>query len=588
MKSRDKGSIAEPTFLFKTGLKDGGLSLFRAITRDSLGAGPESGMDIPKAIGKGNHAVILGGGVAGLTTAYELLKHKTGYKVTVLEALGRVGGRSLTLRPGDSFTEVIGKREYTQICEFDPEPDQPYPPYLNAGPGRIPSAHRNVLNLCRELDVELQVYIMQSRSNRLYSKTPLSSFDSESGIPVPDTEYVSRLMVNRRIANDTRGYIAEYLYAHVDGLVDLNDNEKSEFKSLLRNFGTLQKDGRYIGSNRSGYTVLPGVHEKGEVVPPITFSNLLDSAFWKISFYQPEDFLWQPTSFQPVGGMDMIEKALAKAIKDLGGKIVLNAPVQEVRRSAAGWDVTYLGKDGAEKKLSANVCVSNIPMPLLESIVDIRDFSEEYGEALQKVINTKEFLRPTCKVGWQAERRLWQNPPDPNEVPIFGGISYTSDTMHQMWYPSDNFHADLGVLTGAYNYEDAAIDWGRMAPDERLVLARKQAANLHGQEFADLLEKGVTIAWQNIPTQKGGWVDWQTLNKTPEDTTATEVYNRLVFGDNEFYVCGDQVSHLPGWKEGAVASALNVVGQVARVRHYVPPTIKQVPDTYSLIQGHLF
>ncbi|MDF2707018.1 MAG: amino acid oxidase, partial [Nonomuraea muscovyensis] len=40
--------------------------------------------------------VILGGGVAGLTAAYEL--GKAGYDCTVLEARSRAGGRNLTLR----------------------------------------------------------------------------------------------------------------------------------------------------------------------------------------------------------------------------------------------------------------------------------------------------------------------------------------------------------------------------------------------------------------------------------------------------------------------------------------------------------
>ena len=49
---------------------------------------------------------------------------------------------------------------------------------------------------------------------------------------------------------------------------------------------------------------------------------------------------------------------------------------------------------------------------------------------------------------------------DPDTVPIFGGFSYTSD---HMWYPSDNFHAELGVLTGAYNYTRDATEWGPAA-----------------------------------------------------------------------------------------------------------------------------
>ena len=575
-------SLKDPIFLRKSGLKGAPLELFNAITKETPDVPSfRQGISFPKHIGEDKHAVIIGAGVAGLTAAYELLLHGSGYKVTILEAADRVGGRSLTLRPGESFTEVIDGKEYTQKCSFKKERGEPYPPYLNAGPGRIPSAHRNVLNLCKELDVELQVYIMQTRSNRLFTDQQLDGHKLHEAFNKQ----------NRRIANDTQGFIAAYMYQFVDAISDLNQYQKREFKNLLVQFGDLQKDGLdpyrpnpyknlYRGSTRSGYTILPGVHSPGDVVEPIPFERLLSSAFWTLSFYQPEDFLWQETSFQPVGGMDMIEKHLAKAVKKLGGNIVLNAPVKKIvpqKKEKEEYGIVYK-KGKLEKRIHADVVISNMPIPFLEGVLeDVSGFSSDYQKALRNVFATKDFLQPTCKVGWQAKRKLWQDPLDPNEVPIFGGISYTSDEMVQMWYPSYNFHGDYGVLTGAYNYTKYATKWGKLLPKERLELARREAANLHGQEFADDLEHGLTIAWQNIPTQKGGWVSWR--NVPDRENT----YNALIKGDRNFYITGDQVSHLPGWKEGAVGSALNVFAQVTQIFGYHPPHVRQVPDTAALM-----
>ena len=81
---------------------NGNLAVFETIS------GKGVALKIRAGIGKGEEVVILGAGVGGLTAAYELLKSKADYdKVPVLEARDRVGGRSLTLRPGDKFTEVI-------------------------------------------------------------------------------------------------------------------------------------------------------------------------------------------------------------------------------------------------------------------------------------------------------------------------------------------------------------------------------------------------------------------------------------------------------------------------------------------------
>src|SRR5262245_37989 len=85
--------------------------------------------------GRGTSVVVLGGGVAGLAAAYELTK--AGYRCTVLEARDRVGGRNWTIRRG---TTVDFSGGAGQTCAF--EEGQ----YLNAGPARLSSSHRTMLD----------------------------------------------------------------------------------------------------------------------------------------------------------------------------------------------------------------------------------------------------------------------------------------------------------------------------------------------------------------------------------------------------------------------------------------------------------
>lgn len=69
----------------------------------------------------------MGGGIAGLATAYEL--GKAGYDCTVLEARDRTGGRNFTVRGRDSTVDLYGNEQTVRFSDGQ---------YMNAGPARLP------------------------------------------------------------------------------------------------------------------------------------------------------------------------------------------------------------------------------------------------------------------------------------------------------------------------------------------------------------------------------------------------------------------------------------------------------------------
>jgi monoamine oxidase len=140
---------------------------------------------------------IVGSGVAGLTAAY--LAAKAGFRVVVFEGDDRYGGRSLTVRPSDAayrewwFDKYNPNRLFPRMYvssyqESDRSPDpapqvanmaietwpstnEPVELFLNAGPGRIPSNHSALLDLCQAVNVRLEPYIFLSASNLLSKPT---------------------------------------------------------------------------------------------------------------------------------------------------------------------------------------------------------------------------------------------------------------------------------------------------------------------------------------------------------------------------------------------------------------------------------
>jgi monoamine oxidase len=578
----------------------------RVIARDSL---------------KGKSVVIVGSGVGGLTTAYELLANGSGATVTVLEARDRTGGRCLTLRTGDTLTEDKNSDLYsspgdTQAVRFE-RPVGDSEPYLNAGPGRIPSSHKRLLDYLRRFGVAVEIYVMASESNMSQMK----------GGPQGD-----KAVVNRQLTHNTRGWIAQMVYQNAEQLLGDSAKDKNrveQLKSLMVTFGDLTSDGRYIVgtaepgqddtvdvSDRAGFTELPGIRP-GEIAEAIELDRLLASEYWKKTrFYQPADFLWQPTLFQPVGGMDQVQHAFSQQVATLGGVVHLNSPVTSIDYDQSSGQFV-ISATGHQEPFRADYCFCNLAIPFLEKTLsnrlqtpgDANGFSSEFKQALHavyktqaKTAETKRFLACTTKVGWQADRTLWQGKPfhthtdsqgvsvtccDNSEigvVPIYGGISWTDDPITQIWFPSNAYHDRKGVLTGAYNFADNAARAGRKPVEERLRDARAGAA-LFSQEFAEGLERGVAIAWQNMAHIKGGWAQWNNVDDSVRH------YNHIIQGTGVngasnpcFFIVGDQTSSLPGWQEGAISSALNAISRLARP-DLMLPFMSALPDTKLMVEG---
>ena len=521
--------------------------------------------------GRGQRVVILGAGIGALTAGYEL--RNAGYDVMIVEPQERAGGRSFTARRGDVVVEQSKEHGVTrQECQFDEGL------YLNLGPGRLPYHHRRVLHYCHILGVPLEIYNMTTTANLWERKDA----------------FAGQAQVRRQLQTDAQGYIAELLAKQVcKGSLnkELTKEERTLMLDLLVTFGDLNANGstcvlpsnvkercddpksyKYCGSTRSGCAQLD-IKTTCTAPDPVPLARLLDSQFWagsQGSFYQPLEFEWQPTLFQPVGGMDQIWRGF---LRQIGSLISYRTEVTGLKLSDDGVDVEVVSHFSGQKSvLHGDYCLSNIPLPILQKIP--ANFAKDYDDA----VKVGKF-DATCKVGWQANARFWEN--DANE--IYGGISYIEAPITQIWYPSYQYFEPKGTLTGAYNYPPQADDFGALPLGDRLRDAREQAARLH-REFNDRAivpeEKGISIAWQNIPYQRGGWANWSADSK--EDAAA---YARLLAPDRRFHVIGDQVSPLPGWQEGAMMSAQHVVEQIAGIRPRTVPEIKRAPSTRKMVLG---
>lgn len=504
----------------------------------------------PPGTGAGRKVLILGAGVAGLLSAY--LLNRAGFEVRVLEAQPYAGGRNRTARRGTVITEVAPDGTRTrQTCAFDDGL------YVNLGPGRIPHHHRRLLAWCADLGVEMQPYVMESAANLHQSPAGFGGSPQR----------------RRRLEHDTRGYLAALLDIAVRAGAlngELSSARRTELLDLLRVFGGLDGVGSYEGSTRAGYALPLSIRQTAEPAAPAALTDLLASGFWRHRFHQPDDYLWQGTMFQPVGGMDRIVDAFVRRV---GGLISYGHEVTGIQVAADGVDVTGTAA-GSRFTARADYCLSSIPFPVLQRIHT--NFSASYDRAVRHGRTA-----PTCKVAWQAERRFWET-----ERQIYGGISWIDHSISQLWYPSSGFFSAKGVLVGAYNFGDNALALGRLSPRARLDAARAGGRRLHpeiGDESVVPSSKGLSIAWHRVPFQLGGWASWSDV------AADREAYGRLLAPDRRFHMIGDQVSPLPAWQEGAVMSAEYVCSQLAFAEAAYTeagvPEVHRAPDSQALAEG---
>lgn len=448
-----------------------------------------------------------------MTTALEMTR--LGYNCTILEATSIAGGRNKTIRAGDTVTET----DSTQTCNFDVGSEL----YFNAGPARIPHHHEFLLGYCREFGVALETFINENRAALLHSTSTFG------GQPV----------ISRRVAADSRGHIARLLATAVNqGALDqeLTAEDKSNILVMLRQFGSLDDNYNYTGTSRGGFPGQEntGSRQRGEIVSPLALQDLISETFWQRRQDFPEGLNQQATMMQPVGGMDLIARAFeAQVASDL----ITDAEVTEIRKITNGVRINY-NRLGTPTQIEADFCVCSIPATVLRNIPN--DFS---GPHQSEIANFS--YASAGKVAFQS-RRFWEQ--DHN---IYGGISWTTQDITQIWYQNSGFGQDTGILVGAYIYGgQAGVDFANQTPQQRINSALSQGNAVHPGMNGEA-SRGISVAWPKVPFQLGAWgVSSPLTLLTPDE--------RIVFA-------GEHLSILQGWQEGAILSAYHAIDQIVQL-----------------------
>jgi monoamine oxidase len=474
--------------------------------------------------GRGRQVVILGGGPAGLATAYEL--GRLGYACVLLEARQRPGGRVWTVRGGTEEAELGNP---AQTCRFD----EGF--FLNAGAMRLSHHHQTTLDYCRTFGIKL---------------VPFPHFNEAAYVHV-DGHPRMRL---REFDTDMRGHTAELLAkvarrGQLDGPLTAEDREK--LIEYLRAEGRLTKDLVYprqgdtsadptFRDHPRGYTVSAGTDGgPGQPTVPLELEALIQAGYASMHALDHEANQ-QGTMLTPAGGMDRVPYAFAER---LGSVIRYGAEVRELRRTPAGGvRILYAdqGRAGEVREVTGDFCVCALPPHLLARLPG--DLAPGTLAALRSGVPDH-----AGKIGLQFKRRFWEEDDD-----IYGGRSVTNQAISQIYYPFDGLGAGgKGIVIGAYHFSNVK-DFENLNPAQRETLALAQGAKIHPQYPAEF-ENSFSVEWHRVRYNEGSWVLWDKV----EEQSAT--LRTLGEPDGPFYFAGDWLTQLVAWQAGAFVSAHRTV-----------------------------
>lgn len=489
--------------------------------------------------------IIIGAGLAGLSSAYKLSKMGQ-FDIVVLEAQDRPGGRIQTLR--EPFSHGL---------------------YADAGAFWICETHTLTLDYIRRFGLTTAQLVPEDKGAQYFFQSQGKMFavtrpdglamDIDSDQPEPDVKNWPNLgedeegmglwsIIGKYFCSDP-----ELIDATAPGWppksTDFEKYDKMDFLSFLKEHSrvVLKQQDLPIGAIE---LIRPWLGWWDDLDKLSALSVIRDGQVTRQLCQEPP-----PEWFTVVGGMDSVPRSFAAA---LGSIISYGSQVTALKKKGRSVSVNY-SKEGKEHQEEADYLICAIPFSVLKEI-DIKDA----GFSPQKidVINKLEYAS-ISRVFLQFKKRIWDRERfngivftdlgrDPGAKQGLCGVNIMDMTVAQ-----DNPRGILSAyISGAHAQKIKAMD-----ERDRLRSFLEQLKKIYPKIDSYYDNHGISKCWDEDRWARGAYPVFR-----PGQMTAYMPH--LATAEDRVYFAGDHTSGRPGWMEGALRSghraALEIFKQALR------------------------
>ena len=409
-----------------------------------LAASGRAQLTRPERRGAAQRILVVGGGLAGLCSAYELSQQ--GHDVLLFEAQTRPGGRVKTLREGLGFGLTA-----------------------EAGAARIPDTHEFTLHYIRQFGLELEsfrpttlddTYYLRGRSYRATRETAvqwpldLSPAEAKAGLSGLQERYITNVVrslgpsgVNAQLPRAILPY------------------DRMTFPEFLLDEGLSRDAVRLL---TLGFNADEG-----------------SAAWWLLDEL---NYQLAKTVSHIKGGNDLLPRAFSTRLE---GRVRYGSPVSAIGQDdRSAWVV--IERLGDRQLVRGQHVVCAAPFSVARKM-----FSEARLAADKRELIGAQEYTPATKVFLQTRSNFWRRDG-------LSGFAYTDLPLERLWA----FDRDEGrSLLIAFTESRGALRLDAMTPSERIENVFADACRVF-PKLSEEFEGGVSNSWANDPWQRGAWAQY--------------------------------------------------------------------------------